>query len=387
MRQAAAAGPLAETIAATIRREGPITLERYWDLALFHPEHGYYRSRDPFGCGGDFVTAPEVSQMFGELLGAWLITAWRELGGPSPFVLAEMGPGRGTLMADILRTAVRLDPRFLKAARVTLVETSPRLARVQAERLAPFDLPIRHVRRLEDVAAAPLLLVANELFDAVAIRQFVAAPEGWREKHVALAPDGRLAFALAPAHPGPVPGLSAHLPVPTLGDTIEVSPQRDALSRAIAARLEAEGGAALIVDYGHARSAYGDTLQAVKDHAFADPLRTPGACDITSHVDFEAVAARFAESGLAVAPVMEQGEFLMRLGLAERAAQLGRADAQRAAIAVAARRLAGRAAGEMGALFKVLAVASLSLDLPPFRGSGARLTSLCASTTIPRDDR
>ena len=350
-----------------IDRQGPISIERYWDLALFHPEHGYYASRDPFGARGDFITAPEISQMFGELVAAWLIAAWRSLGAPSPFVLAEMGPGRGTLMADILRTALRLDRAFVAAARVTLVETSERLATIQSERLAGFDLPIRHRKRLADLEPGPLLLVANELFDAVAIRQFVFSADGWREKRVGRAADGRLVFGTV-AVPAGTFDLPEGLPLPSPGDLIELSPQRLSLAETIAARLAASGGVALLFDYGHAKSGYGDTLQAMQAHAFADPLLEPGLRDITSHVDFAALAARFSAAGLTVAPLMDQGDFLLRLGLAERAGSLGqgRSAEEQAAIIASAHRLAGQRDDEMGRLFKVLTACSQVLPLPPF---------------------
>lgn len=355
-------------IAEVIRREGPIGIDRYWDLALFHREHGYYTSREPFGAGGDFVTAPDVSQMFGELIGAWLVAAWNGLGCPSPFVLAEIGPGRGTLMADILRTVRKIDIAFLKAARIALVETSERLQRVQAERLEGFDLPIRHVRRLADVDALPLLLVANELFDAVAIRQFVRGDGVWHEIVVELTGAEALGFALRRAPEDVERSFPPGLPPAEPGTTLEISPQRDAIADAIAARLAAHGGAALMIDYGHAASAYGNTLQAMRDHGFADPLKSPGEVDITSHVDFQALSARFAKAGLCVAPIIGQGDFLIQLGLGERAAQLGRGrdEAEQAAIMAAAHRLCGLGEDEMGALFKVLAVASVPLSLPPF---------------------
>jgi SAM-dependent MidA family methyltransferase len=360
--------PLAGIIADIIRREGPIGIDRYWDLALFHREHGYYASREPFGAGGDFVTAPDVSQMFGELIAAWLVAAWHGLDRPSPFVLAEIGPGRGTLMADILRTVRKLDIDFLKAAKVALVETSERLQRVQAERLESFDLPIRHVRRLADVEALPLLLVANELFDAVAIRQFVRGDGVWHEIVVELTGDDALGFALRRAPDGIERTFPPTLPEAEPGTTLEISPQRDAIADSIAARIAAHGGAAVMIDYGHGASGYGNTLQAMRDHAFADPLDAPGEVDVTSHVDFEALALRFAVAGVSVAPIVGQGDFLIGLGLGERASQLGRGrgEVEQAAIMAAAHRLCGLGEDEMGGLFKVLAVASKPLPLPPF---------------------
>ncbi|GGE19133.1 TetR family transcriptional regulator [Aureimonas endophytica] len=358
---------LGRRIAALVRAEGPITIERFWNLALFDPEDGYYMRRDPFGRGGDFTTAPEISQMFGELVGAWLLAAWRALGAPSPFVLAEIGPGRGTLMADMLRVLRRLDPSILKAARVTLVETSDRLARVQAERLAGFDLPLRHRKRIEEIEALPLLLVGNELFDAVAIRQFVMTEDGWRERLVGLEAD-RPAFTTGAPEPAATRLLQRLGPAPA-GTVFEVSPARLAIAEAIGARLARDGGAALLIDYGHAAPGFGDTLQAVRRHAFADPLAEPGEADITSHVDFAALAARLARPGLHVAPIMPQGAFLLSLGLRERAIALARAAAtedERDAVLAAAHRLAGTGPNAMGELFKVLVAASRPLPLPPF---------------------
>lgn len=360
---------LAGRIVDLIRQRGPITVERYWNLALFDPQDGYYTSRDPFGRGGDFTTAPEISQMFGELIGAWVLAGWHALGRPSPFVLAEIGPGRGTLMADMLRTLRRLDSSILGSAHVTLIETSDRLARLQGERLAPFDLPIRHRRRTEEIEALPTVVVANELLDAVAIRQFVATGAGWRERCVGLDGQERLAFTQA------TPDEAASRFLERLGPAVpgtvfEASPARIAMADAIAAQVVRQGGAALLIDYGHTEPGFGDTLQAVHGHAFADPLENPGLADITSHVDFAAIAARFEKAGAAVGPVVEQGAFLLALGLRERAAKLARTSAGEAqgAVVSAARRLAGADKKEMGRLFKVLAAASSPLPLPPFVG-------------------
>lgn len=360
---------LARQIGETIRREGPISIERFWTLALFDRRHGYYTTRAPFGRSGDFVTAPEVSQMFGELLGAWLVAAWRALGAPAPFTLAEIGPGRGTLMADILRTVRSLDMAFLKAARISLVEVSDRLAGEQLAALERFDLPVRRVRRLEEIEPGPLLLVANELFDAVPIRQFVFDGAAWRERCIAVGDRGRFSYVLRPLQASaglqrPLGGL----PPPSAGATLEVSPDREALAAGLGRRLAADGGAALVIDYGHAEPGYGDTLQAIREHAFADPLDRPGEIDITSHVDFASLARQLARAGLVVPPPMEQGSFLFALGLRERAGALGagRSTAEQAGILAAARRLAGTGPTEMGRLFKVLAAASKPLPLPPF---------------------
>ena len=362
--------PLANKIKAHLAVEGAMGLNRFWTFALFDRDHGYYSARQPFGRSGDFVTAPEVSQMFGELIGAWLVAAWRGLGSPERFILAEIGPGRGTLMADILRTIRNVAPQCLKAAQIRLVETSDRLAIEQEATLARFDLPIRRVRRIEELEAWPLLVVANELFDALPIRQFVYDGESWRERCVAVEPSGRFEFVLCARQLQPAElATISQLAPPMAGAVLEISPARERLAQVLGARLAAQGGAGLFIDYGHTTTAYGDTLQALHEHAFADPLERPGESDITSHVDFAALAAIFRKAGLVVAPATTQGEYLLGLGLLERAGLLGteRDDAGRQAIRAAVDRLAGTGKGQMGQLFKVLAVASRPLALSPFR--------------------
>jgi len=365
--------PLARKIAELIRVEGAIGLDRYWNLALFDREYGYYSAREPFGRTGDFITAPDISQMFGELIGAWIAAAWREHGSPSPFLLAEIGPGRGTLMADILRTLRSVAPDCLKVAKVRLVETSDRLAAEQMAVLDRFDLPIRRVRRIADLEREPLLLVANELFDALAIRQFVFDGETWRERCVSVADSGRFEFVLCQARPETPGKIAATLPhLPMAGAVLEVSPARETLAAAIAQRLAEEGGAGLFIDYGHAATGFGDTLQAIHGHAFADPLDRPGEADLTSHVDFERIAAPFRHAGLAVSPAAPQGECLLALGLLERAGTLGSGmdEAGQEEIRVAVARLAGTSEKEMGMLFKVLSASSRPMSLPPFGLTG-----------------
>ncbi|WP_062229354.1 class I SAM-dependent methyltransferase [Aureimonas frigidaquae] len=359
---------LERRIRERIAAEGPLPLDAFWNMALFDPDGGYYTTRqDPIGAAGDFTTAPEISQMFGELLAAWTLAAWRALGAPDPVALVEIGPGRGTLMDDMLRTLRRLDPAFLRAARIHLVEVSDRLRRIQATRLAPHDLPLHHVPRLDRVPAMPLISVANELFDAIAIRQFRLAGALWRERRIGTAPDGTLLWLDGP----PVDGTMLPLPPgvePAEGDIFEWSPAREALALALGRRIAAHGGAALFLDYGHARSAFGDTLQALRNHAYADPLQAVGRQDLTSHVDFARLAEALGAGGAIASPVMAQGPFLLALGLAERAGALGaqRDAAGRASITAAAHRLAGDRPGEMGQLFKVLAASSRPIALPPF---------------------
>ncbi len=357
--------PLGEKLKRRIAERGPLTLEAWWEAALFDREHGYYTTGNPLGAEGDFITAPEISQMFGELVGAWCVMAWRGLGRPSPFLLAEIGGGRGTLIADLLRAALRLDADFARAARLRLVEVSDRLAAEQLRAVARFDLPARRVRRVEELEALPLILAGNELFDALPIRQIVYDGTAWRERLVGLSPDTeRFAFVSGPPLPKGPPGLGRV----EAGAVYEASPARSALAAALARHLAANGGAALFFDYGHWTPGPGDTLQALRRHAVADPLADPGRHDITSHVDFAALAQVFRAGGLQVAPSESQGGFLVAMGLLERAGALGAGadEAGRDAIRAAVERLAGSGETGMGALFKVLATASAPLDLPPF---------------------
>jgi SAM-dependent MidA family methyltransferase len=343
--------PLADLLAARIAQTGPITVADFMAEALMHPAHGYYATRDPFGRAGDFVTAPEISQMFGELLGVCLALAWLDQGAPAPFTLAELGPGRGTLMADLWR-ATALVPGFHAAAQVCLVEASPVLRAAQSARL-PMA---RHADRVEDLAEGPLFLVANEFLDALPIRQFRRGADGWREVVVGL--DGAaLAFGLSPPVPCPDPRFAADPP----GTVVELCPALPGIAQAVAGRL-ARGGAAIFVDYGGWRSK-GDTLQALRAHAPEAPLAHPGEADLTAHVDFEALALALAP--LPVAGPVPQGPLLVRLGLAARAARLARnlAGARRAAHLAAAHRLT--APGEMGSLFQALAVHAPGSPPPP----------------------
>ena len=357
--------PLADILAARIRENGPLTVSAYMAECLLHPLHGYYTQRPVFGAAGDFVTAPEVSQMFGEIIGAWLVHAWHQAGRPAPFVLAEAGPGRGTLMADMLRVA-RLDAEFSGSAEIVLIEASPRLRGVQRETLCPAAPRVRWVSSLEEVPALPLLLVANEFLDALPIRQFMLSQGQWRERVVGLDADGRLSFGLGS-------GILAPAQLPERlhkkaedGSVFEIAPAREAVANLVAAHVETHGGLALFIDYGHLLSGLGDTLQAVRGHAVTDVLAEPGLADITSHVDFEAVARAAHKAGAQVLAPMTQGEFLLENGILERAGQLGSAkppavqDEIRAAVA----RLCGTGEDGMGNLFKVLCVAGSHMRRP-----------------------
>lgn len=345
--------PLANLIAEEIAATGPMRLDRFMGLCLSHAEHGYYMSAEPFGRDGDFTTAPEISQMFGELLGLWCVQAWQDMGAPSPVRLVELGPGRGTLMADALRAA-RLVPAFVAAADVWLVETSLRLRHAQ-KRLVP---DASHADTLNAVPPGPMLLLANEFFDALPIRQFHRREGGWHERQVGH--DGeRLVWGLGPAA-GDLPETAPE------GAVLERSPATNAIAQEIGARLARDGGAALIVDYGAEPPATGggDTLQALRGHAPVDPLSEPGLADVTAHVDFTSLAGSLRAGGAQVSPVLTQARLLERLGLQARAAQLSRASPERAE-EIAAQQARLTAPDAMGHLFKALAATGPDAPAPP----------------------
>ncbi len=337
---------LGRLIAHRIALTGPIPIAGFMAEALGHPRLGYYRRARPLGAGGDFTTAPEISQMFGELLGAWLAERWRAMGAPSPVRLVELGPGRGTLMADALR-ATRAVAGFHAALDLHLVDTSGPLRMAQRAALADFS-PTWH-ERLDDVPTGPLLLVANEFFDALPVRQFHKTAEGWRERMVGLAPDGTLRLALAP---GLTP-FAAALPDAPVGAEAEICEAGRALAADIGARLRQGGGWALIVDYGHDRSSPGTSLQAVRGHRGAGILDRPGETDLSAHVDFAALAAA---AGVAAFGPVGQGDFLRRLGIEARARTLKQRARPEQAGAVDAALARLLAPDQMGTLFRVLAL-------------------------------
>lgn len=353
---------LAEKIVRRIAATGPISVADYMATCLFDPEHGYYTTREPFGRAGDFVTAPEISQMFGELVGIWIAESWQRLGAPLPFRLTEIGPGRGTLMKDICRVLSGVSPRLFDSLDIVMVEASPRLADRQRETLGDPASRIRWQGELDDTPHAGVV-VANELFDAIPVRQFVKTDAGWRERVVALDEAGALQFAIGPTgiDPGMLPADHASA---APGAIFEAAPAREAMMERIAASLKGVPGAALLIDYGHERSGFGDTLQAMRDHAFADPLVGAGIADLTSHVDFEPLA-RIAASHDHATRFLTQGDFLIGMGLLERAGQLGaNADeARRKRLAGEVERLA--APNQMGNLFKVLMLHPRGTELPP----------------------
>lgn len=334
---------------------GPITVADYMAECLLHPQHGYYATRDPLGAAGDFTTAPEISQMFGELIGLSLAQNWLDQGSPAPFVLAEAGPGRGTLMADILR-ATRTVPGFHKALALHLIERSGPLKSAQEKVLHPMDTTWHETA--ETLPDLPLWVVANEFFDALPIRQFQRDGDGWRERQVGIR-QGALAFGLS--GPLSLSVLAHRLDDTKDGDVVELRASGQQTAAILGAKIAQYGGAALIIDYGDWRS-QGDTFQALRHHAPVDPLDGPGTADLTAHVDFEALALATPSRHSRLTP---QGVFLERLGITARAQALAKnlqGDALQSHIA-AHRRLTH--AQEMGTLFKVLSFYPDGASPPP----------------------
>ncbi|MEP2889688.1 class I SAM-dependent methyltransferase [Tateyamaria sp.] len=347
---------LRDDLVARIAATGPITVADYMAQALLHPTKGYYSTRDPLGAAGDFTTAPEISQMFGELIGLCLAQSWLDQGAPASFVLAELGPGRGTLMADILRATAKV-PGFHGAANIVLVEASPVLADQQRALLNQYD--VTWVDAMAQVPNGPLWLVANEFFDALPIRQFQREGAAWRERCVGLDGDA-LAFGLSPT--GPQPALDHRLEDTKDGDLVEHCAPAVAVTRDIGARIAALGGAALLIDYGDWRS-LGDTFQALQAHASVDPLDAPGDADLTAHVDFEALSSAAAPA--AFTRLTPQGVFLERLGITQRARALSTdLTGQRLEAHIKAHQRLTRPE-EMGNLFKVLGLYPANAAPPP----------------------
>jgi len=370
---------LSSRIASLIAAQGPLSIAQFMALALHDSVGGYYATREPFGRGGDFITAPEVSQMFGELLGIWIAQAWRDQGAPKSARLVELGPGRGTMMADALRAISRAAPQFLEAADIVMVENSPALRALQRKMFTRADAQSAEKNSALRVSASPretiswrdafdntltdrpLFLLANEFFDALPVRQYVKTQRGWCERMVNVDSAGELAFALAP--------VASMLSIPAArgesddGAVYETSPASNALCEEIARAIAEHGGAALIIDYGHEATGFGETLQAVAKHNFAGLLAAPGEADLSAHVDFASLAAAAARGGANAHGPVSQARLLEALGIAERAAQLGRANRREApAVAVAVDRLTNLA--EMGALFKALAIAPPNVPKP-----------------------
>jgi SAM-dependent MidA family methyltransferase len=349
---------LTDRLRAQIATSGPLTVAQYMTACLHDPQAGYYATRPRLGEDGDFITAPLVSQMFGELLGLWAVEVWTRLGRPDRVLLVEAGPGDGTLMSDVLRAA-RHAPAFLEAVKLVLIETSEPLIEAQRTRLASGDVSPSWAGSLDALpSGAPVILLANELLDCLPARQFVRTERGWAERMVGLDADGALAFGLSPR---PVDGV---MPTAGVGEIVEVSAAQAAFGAALGGLLAREGGAALLIDYGRSEPGPGDTLQALKAHRKVDPLDEPGQADLTVHADFPAVAAAARAAGAHTAPILTQGEFLGRLGVYARADALIRARPDRAEMVQ--RQLARLVdPDQMGDLFKALAIFAPHGLVPP----------------------
>ncbi len=350
--------PLGERIARRIASQGPITLADFMAQVLTDPQHGYYMSGDPFGRRGDFTTAPEISQMFGELIGLWCVDTWQHMDAPASFLLVELGPGRGTLMADALRAA-RVAPGFCTAAALHLIEISPELRERQRTALSGHRATWHDA--IAELPEGPMLLVANEFFDALPVRQFQRSTQGWCERMVVLDEAGGLAFGLSPPSPGAVLMVPEALRAAPIGSLVEVSPAALGIAAALGRRIAEDGGAALIIDYGRAAPATGASLQAIRRHAPHAVLVDPGRADLTAHVDFAALADAAEAAGARSLGPTPQGTFLNSLGLTTRAEVLSRKATRTQARDIEAARQRLSDPKQMGELFKVLALTDPSL--------------------------
>jgi len=357
-RKPASETSLSARLHANIAKDGPLSVEEFMQACLSDEAAGVYASRQPIGGKGDFITAPEVSQIFGELIGLWAVAVWQFMGEPSRVTVAELGPGRGTLVADALRTW-RGAPKFLDSVSVALIETSPVM--IEAQRKTLNDATTRWYAALDAVPEGPMIVLANEFIDALPVRQFVRRGEAWRERLVTS--DGRDGFAFMD---GNAEERDPRLPhAAPDGAILETRPAAHALVRELGHRAIQSPLAALIVDYGHAESGFGDTLQAVRGHRFANALADPGAADLSAHVDFADLKREASAAGLKACGPMLQGEFLLKLGLGERRERLLKraTPAQAEAIATGTARLVDPR--QMGVLFKALALTSADLVPPP----------------------
>lgn len=352
MKGQSAVRGLADLIRSEIGAQGPMTIERYMSLCLGHPVHGYYMKQDPFGPEGDFTTAPEISQIFGDIVGLWCLNAWNEMGRPNAFQLVECGPGRGTLMADIMNMACK-DTGFAAGVRPVLVETSPVLRRVQGETLGQLAQKPVWLDRIESLPELPAIVIGNEFFDALPLRQFQYLDGMWAERMVGLDDGGQLCVGVVDASWfEPMPAF----PEPQDGDICEFSKPRESVMRIIATHIKSHGGAALFFDYGHTQPGYGDTFQAVRAHKPCSVLDHPGDADLTSHVDFFALAEVATDCGL-VPALAEQGAFLTACGAQIWTEKLKQSAGDGgAALDSQLKRLCGKGPQDMGALFKILVI-------------------------------
>ena len=355
--------PLDAEIRRRIALAGPMPVAEYMALCLFDPAHGYYTTHDPFGARGDFITAPEVSQMFGELIGLWVSAVWKQMGAPENVRLIELGPGRGTMMKDALR-AVQIVPEFRAAIVAHLVEVSPLLRAQQEKTLEDVGVPVFWHAALAEVPKGPAIILANEFFDALPVNQAIKTERGWHERRIQIDSTDQLAFTIAPET---LPFFQTLLPpalqAPRAGAIFEW--RADAAAIELGRRIADGRGAALVIDYGHTETGLGETLQAVGQHAYADPLTFPGSLDLTAHVDFQSLGRAIEAMGTAGFGPIEQSLFLRRLGIEQRAAALKAKAARVADIDQELARLIGHNRTAMGELFKVAAFVHPSVGVPP----------------------
>jgi NADH dehydrogenase [ubiquinone] 1 alpha subcomplex assembly factor 7 len=340
---------------------GSLSVAQYMELCLCDPKHGYYASGAPIGAAGDFTTAPEISQMFGELIGVWAASAWQAMGAPPQVNLVELGPGRGTMIVDVLRAA-RVMPGFLAASTLHLIEISRPLERLQREALASSEIAVSWHRSLASVPKGPLIILANEFVDALPVHQAVLCADGWHERVIRTDEEDRLCFSIdrdpIRRRDGVFPCNLKHA---RIGDIFEW--RSEAIATEIGNRVARSNGVALIIDYGHTRSMPGDTLQAVGDHRFADPLLASGSIDLTAHVDFQALASAAERMGARVHGPVTQARFLLGMGIAQRAASLKAAAPGHAnSIDSALQRLTDEADTGMGGMIRAMAFSAPEVD-------------------------
>ncbi len=354
---------LKEKIKEIIALNGPITVSQYMTLALTDLQFGYYQTQTPFGRAGDFITAPEISQLFGEMIGIWTLANWKAQGCPNPFILAEIGPGRGTLMDDILRTIQKLSTTAFNAAEIFLIEISKQLAKEQKKRLLPYKKQIYNIESFDQIPSKPLFLIANEFFDTLPINQYIKVKGEWKERRITINQDGNFIFIATPRKL-PSSCLQSYCSEIPDGTIFEHAPSRHQLMQQISNHLIQMKGSALLIDYGASDLAFGDTLQAISKHKFRDIFDAPGEHDLTSHVGFFFLKKVALEQGC-FAEILQQGDFLLKMGLLERAAQLGvgKSATVQNKIHQDIERLAGP--DQMGKLFKVLYVSDKNIPLPP----------------------
>ncbi|AMC13419.1 class I SAM-dependent methyltransferase [Liberibacter crescens] len=355
--------PLTKKIKGLIQDSGPIAIDKFFSLCLSDPEYGYYNICEPFGPTGDFITAPEISQLFGEMIAVFLVYSWQSHGRPDSVRLVELGPGRGTMMSDILRVIVKLEPALFNLLSVHLIEMSKRLIAIQKKVLSKYLSKIHWHNSVDYVPSGFVLLVANEFFDSIPIKQFVLTEKGIYERMVGLNNDNGLAFCLDNQEAN-----CAILPDKKkwpLGKIFETSLIRQIVIKAIAQRLLCGGGVAVIIDYGHIVSGFGDTLQAVKEHRYDSPLAHPGEADLTSHVDFQQLAEIASNFDIQVHDCITQERFLRGLGIWQRANVLARNTTKKRTVFEEVERLTGIQNRNMGQLFKVLMISSPKVEPMP----------------------